>query len=60
MTPTQLTTVQQTEKLIERLIKTVNELGAIADLNGYDAIKPISKSLLIEAVSLIELARRAS
>ena len=48
------------ERLLDRLIKVVASLEVVADLHGREAISPISKSLLTEAITLLELARRVS
>ena len=58
--PADKQTILHTERLLDQLIKVVASLEVVADLHGREAISPICKSLLTEAIRLLELARRVS
>lgn len=58
--PADKQTILHTERLLDQLVKVVSSLEVVADLHGREAIRPISKSILTEAITLLELARRVS
>lgn len=52
--------ITESERALEQITKAIAKLDVIAGMHGEEYLKPIAKSLLLEASSLIDIVRRVS